>query len=89
MDTKFDQILDFPCDFGYRVMGLAQDDLPQQIEAILDIHASNSYKRLPGVRTSSSGKYNSISYTVHVASKAQIELLYKELHAIDIVKYVL
>lgn len=89
MDTKFDELLDFPCDFGFRIMGLAQDDLPDHVEAVLDIHASDAYKRLPGVRNSSSGKYHSISYTVKVMSKDHIELLYKELSAVDIVKYVL
>ena len=89
MDTKFDEILDFPCDFGFRVMGLAQEDLPDVVNAVLELHASGDYKQLPGVRASSTGKYHSISYTVHVKSKQQIELLYKELSEIDIVRYVL
>jgi len=89
MDTKFDEILEFPCDFGFRIMGLAQKELPQYVESVLDTHVSNDYKRLPGVRKSSTGKYHSISYTVKAQSKEHIELLYKELSAIEIVKYVL
>jgi len=89
MDTKFDELLEFPCDFGFRIMGLAQDDLPEHIETVLDQHVANDYKRLPGLRKSSSGKYHSISYTVKVQNKEQIELLYKELSAVEIVKYVL
>lgn len=89
MDTKFDELLEFPCDFGFRIMGLAQDDLPDHVEAVLDIHVTKAYTRLPGVRKSSTGKYHSISYTVKVQSKEHIELLYKELSAVEIVKYVL
>jgi len=89
MDTKFDELLEFPCDFGFRIMGFAQDDLPEHVAKVLDLHVANAYKLLPGLRKSSSGKYHSISYTVKVQSKEQIELLYKELSAIEIVKYVL
>lgn len=89
MDTKFDEILDFPCDFGFRVMGLAQDQLPDLINQVLELHAPGNYKQLPNIRASSSGKYHSVSYTVRVTDKDHIELLYKELSAIDIVRYVL
>ncbi len=89
MDTKFDELLEFPCDFGFRIMGLAQDDLHEHVEVVLDVHVANAYKRLPGIRKSSTGKYHSISYTVKVQSKEHIESLYKELSAIEIVKYVL
>jgi len=89
MDTKFDELLDFPCDFGFRVMGLAQEELPAVVNCVLELHASGAYKQLSGIRTSSTGKYHSISYTVRVQSKEQIELLYKELSEIDIVRYVL
>lgn len=89
MDTKFDELLDFPCDFGFRVMGLAQEQLPALINEVFEQHVPDDYKQLPNIRTSSSGKYNSVSYTVRVSSKDQIELLYKELSAIDIVRYVL
>ncbi|NRA72557.1 MAG: DUF493 family protein [Gammaproteobacteria bacterium] len=89
MDTKFDEILDFPCDFGFRIMGLAQADLPDVVNVVFEQHIPGDYKQLPKVRVSSSGKYHSISYTVRVVSKDQIELLYKELAALDIVRYVL
>ena len=89
MNTKFDELLDFPCDFGLRIMGLACEELPNVITKVLDQHAKDAYKQLPNIRKSSSGKYHSISYTIRVTSKDQIELLYKELSAIDIVRYVL
>lgn len=89
MDTKFDEILDFPCEFGFRIMGDATDELPVKVNAVLDQMTPNKYKQLPGVRTSSSGKYHSISYSLTVTSKEHIESLYKALSEIDIVRYVL
>ncbi|OIQ46637.1 MAG: hypothetical protein BM565_10725 [Gammaproteobacteria bacterium MedPE] len=89
MDTKFDEILDFPCEFGFRIMGDATDELPVKVEVVLEELTPKAYKRLPGVRTSSSGKYHSISYSLTVTSKDHIESLYKALSSIDIVRYVL
>jgi len=89
MDTKFDEILEFPCEFGFRIMGLASDELPKKINAVLDKETPKQYKQLPGVRVSSTGKYHSISYSLTVSSKEQIEGLYKTLSEIDIVRYVL
>ncbi|NRA61925.1 MAG: DUF493 family protein [Psychrobium sp.] len=89
MDTNFDELLEFPCDFGFRIMGLAQDDLPTKVNDVFDIHVKDNYKQLPGLKVSKTGKYHSISYSVFVADKAQVEALYKELSAIDIVRYVL
>ncbi|PKF55244.1 DUF493 family protein YbeD [Alteromonadales bacterium alter-6D02] len=89
MDTKFDEILDFPCDFGFRIMGLAQDDLPERVNEVLTVQVPGDFKQLPGLRKSKTGKYHSISYTVKVTSKEHIETLYKELSDIDIVRYVL
>lgn len=89
MDTKFDEILEFPCEFGLRIMGLATDQLPVQVNAVLDELTPKSYKQLPGVKASSTGKYHSISYSLTVTSKDHIESLYKALSSIDIVRYVL
>jgi len=89
MDTKFDEILEFPCEFGLRIMGLATDELPTKVNAVLDVATPKQYKQLPGVRISTSGKYHSISYSLTVTSKEQIESLYKTLSDIDIVRYVL
>ena len=89
MDTKFDEILEFPCEFGLRIMGVATDELPVQVNAVLDELTQKKYKQLPGVKASSTGKYHSISYSLTVTSKDHIESLYKALSSIDIVRYVL
>ena len=86
-DTKFDELLEFPCQQTFKIMGLAQDDLQSKIMTVLQKHAPGDYA--PTVKPSSKGTYNSVSVSITCTSKAHMELLYNELSAIDIVKYVL
>lgn len=86
-NTKFDELLEFPCQLTFKVMGLAQDDLPVKIVEVLQQHAPGDYA--PKIKPSSKGTYHSVAVSVTVTSKEHIELLYTELSAIDIVRYVL
>lgn len=87
MQTKFDELLDFPCDFTFKVMGLSSDSLEDQILAVVQQHAPGDYQ--PKKRPSSKGNYISVSVNVVVQSKDHVELLYRELSAIEDVRYVL
>lgn len=87
MQTKFDQLLDFPCDFTFKVMGLATDTLQDEILAVIQQHAPGDYR--PRQRPSSKGNYTSISVSVVVTDKDHVERLYRELSAIEDVRYVL
>lgn len=86
-NTKFDEYLEFPCQFTFKIMGLAQDDLVDKINVVLQQHAPGDYS--PKVKPSSKGTYNSVTVSVKVTSKEHIETIYTELGAIDIVRYVL
>ncbi|MBA3988050.1 DUF493 family protein YbeD [Aliidiomarina maris] len=87
MQTKFDELLDFPCDFTFKVMGLTSPTLQDQIVSVVQQHAPGDYR--PQQRPSSKGNYTSISISVVVTSKDHVETLYRELSAIDDVRYVL
>lgn len=87
MQTKFDELLDFPCNFTFKVMGLATETLQEEIIAVVQKHAPGDYR--PQQRPSSKGNYTSVSVNVLVQSKAQIESLYRELSAIEDVRHVL
>lgn len=86
-NTKFDELLEFPCQLTFKVMGLAQEDLPVKIVEVLQQHAPGDYA--PTIKPSSKGTYHSVAVGVTVTSKEHIELLYTELSKIDIVRYVL
>lgn len=87
-DTRFDEFLEFPCAFNFKVVGLAHDDLVPQVIATVQRHAEAS-DYSPSVKPSSKGTYHSVTVVVTVTSKAHIELLYTELGKLELVRYVM
>ena len=87
MQTKFDELLDFPTVLNFKVMGVACDELPDLIIAELQKHTPGDYS--PKIKPSSKGNYHSVSIAVTVTSKEHIETIYKTLTAIEEVRYVL
>ena len=87
MDTKFDQLLDFPCQQTFKIMGVAHERLPQDVISCLQEHAPGDY--VPKVKPSSKGNYHSISLSVTVTSKDHMETIYTELADLELVREVL
>ncbi|MBG6241131.1 MAG: DUF493 family protein [Candidatus Symbiopectobacterium sp. Dall1.0] len=87
MKTKLNELLEFPCSFTYRVMGLAQPELVDRVLEVVQRHAPGDYS--PLVKQSSKGNYHSVSITITATHIEQVETLYEELGAIDIVRVVL
>jgi putative lipoic acid-binding regulatory protein len=87
MDTNFDQLLDFPCQQTFKIMGIAHERLPQDVISCVQVHAPGDYA--PKVKPSSKGTYHSISLSITVTSKEHMETLYVELAKLELVKVVL
>ena len=51
LNTKFDELLDFPCQFPFKVLGVADETLADQVVAVLQQHAPGDY--LPSIKPSS------------------------------------
>ena len=84
-----ESLIEFPCDFPIKVMGEMRDDFAETI--IAEIH-----KQLPDfdssrveMRASSGGKYISLTCTVHVTSRPQLDNIYRALTAHPLVKITL
>ncbi|MDX3772920.1 DUF493 family protein YbeD [Chromatiaceae bacterium AAb-1] len=87
-NTRFDEYLEFPCLFNFKVLGVAHDSLVDQVMAVIRQHAgAGDYS--PAVKPSTKGNYHSVSVKVTVIDKAHIELLYTELGKLELVRYVL
>lgn len=86
-DTKFDELLDFPCQQTFKVMGVAHEELTIQVISVLQKIAPGDYA--PTVKPSSKGNYHSLSLSVTVTSKEHMELVYNELGQLELVKVVL
>ena len=41
--TRFDELVDFPCHFTFKVMGVATATLPDQVVEVLQEHAPGDY----------------------------------------------
>ena len=87
MDTRFDELLEFPCYQTFKVMGVADEKLPDLVIACLQEHSPGDYN--PTVKPSTKGNYHSVSVSVQVTSKEHMELIYTELAKIELVRVVL
>lgn len=82
-------LLEFPCAFPLKIMGLAQDNLAQEVLAVIHQFATDYDGKNMEMRASSSGKYVSLTCTVNAQSKAQLDNIYRALTSHPLVKVVL
>ncbi|OAT24326.1 DUF493 family protein YbeD [Proteus myxofaciens] len=87
MNTKLNELLEFPCSFTYKVMGHAKPELVDQVVEVIQRHAPGDYT--PSVKPSSKGNYHSVSVTINATHIEQVETLYKELGELELVRMVL
>ncbi len=87
LNTKFDELLEFPCTFAFKVMGIADPQMVQDVIAVIQRHAPGDYA--PKIKPSSKGTYHSLSIPVTVTSKEHIETIYTELNDLELVRYIL
>ncbi|ATM96742.1 proposed lipoate regulatory protein YbeD [Yersinia frederiksenii] len=87
MKTKLNELLEFPCSFTYKVMGIAEPQLVNQVVEVVQRHAPGDYT--PQVKPSSKGNYHSVSITITATHIDQVETLYKELGNLELVRMVL
>lgn len=87
LDTKFDELLEFPCLFNFKVIGATDPKLQDNIVAVAQKFVSGNYA--PTSKQSSKGTYDSITIKVKVQDKDQVEALYSAFGAIPGVMRVL
>lgn len=88
MNTK-ESLIEYPCDFPIKVFGHAQPGFAQAIAEAVLCHAPDFDAASITMRASSSAKYLSLTCTVHVTSREQLDDLYRTLTAHPMVKMVL
>ncbi|MDH2924671.1 hypothetical protein EV693_10890 [Nicoletella semolina] len=86
-DKKLKDLLEFPCDFTFKVVGQNRDGLVEDVINTVQQYAKGDYR--PRESKSSKGTYNSISVDIHAQNIEQIETLYAELAKISGVRMVL
>jgi putative lipoic acid-binding regulatory protein len=79
--SKQETLLEFPCEFPIKAMGLADDDFEALVLSLVRKHAPNLSEAAVRSRDSKGGKYLSVTVTVTATSKEQLDNIYLELTA--------
>lgn len=86
---RIEQLLEFPVDFPLKVMGRRVDDFAQQISDLVRTHVPGFDPATIELRPSSQGNWLSLTLTVRIESRVQLEALYRELGTHPLVRVVL
>jgi hypothetical protein len=87
--TPEETLLEFPCDFPIKVMGVHSDVFAQEIVAIVLNHAPDFVAETVEMRASAGGKYLAVTCTIRAVSRPQLDDLYRALSGHPGVKVVL
>ena len=72
-------LLEFPCKFPVKAMGLDQDDFESLVSSLVLEHACLFAGEGVSTNLSSSGKYLSVTVTIEAHSKDQLDTIYRAL----------
>ena len=84
-----ESLLEFPCDFPLKVMGRQSDRFREEVLRIVESHAGPLDSASIRSRPSRDDTFVSITCTVHVESREQLDALYRELSGHELVMLVL
>lgn len=73
------ELLNFPCEFPLKVMGVVADDFESLVVEMVCRHCNDLKEGAVVTRTSSGGKYMSLTITITAKSRDQLDALYLEL----------
>ncbi len=88
-DQDKQTLIEFPCDFPIKVMGETRDDFAETIIAVIREQLPDFAAGAIEMRASSGGHFISLTCTVHVTSKPQLDDIYRTLTSHPLVKVVL
>ena len=77
--TDEDTIMEFPCQFPIKVMGIASDNFNIIVTNIIKKHVSNLSENSVRSRYSQEGNYVSITVTIEAESRQQLDNIYFDL----------
>ena len=76
-------LLEFPCEFPIKAMGLSCDALEISVIEIVSRHVENLPEGALKMKPSKTGKYTSITITITAHSKDQLDAIYLDLTACE------
>ena len=82
-------LLEFPCDFPVKAMGLTCEEFEIAVIEIINRHVDNLSEGALTMRPSKNGKYTAITITITAHSKQQLDNIYIDLSACEYVSIAL
>jgi len=79
----------FPCEFPIKAMGKTGEDLEIAVMEIVNRHVDDIKEGAVSFNSSKGGKYTSITIAITAQSKAQLDAIYMDLTAHELVLYAL
>ena len=76
-----DSLLEFPCQFPIKIMGLAGEDFDTLVVEIVRRHVTNLDDNAVRAKPSREGKYTAFTITFEAQSQSHLDGLYMELSA--------
>ncbi len=86
---KNEELFEFPCELPIKVMGKTGEDFERLVVDIIRRHSPDFKEEDITQRSSSGGKYTSITITFTAQSRTQLDAVYQELSQHERVKMVL
>lgn len=83
------ELLEFPCAFPIKIMGVAEPDFAQSVIAVVLAHAPDFDPASVELRPSKGGRYLGVTCTIQATSRLQLDALYLALTGHPLVKVVL
>ena len=74
-----DTLLEFPCDFPIKAMGLNTDEFITRLHALLAPHVGELPNQAIHQQLSRNGRYISVTMTIEAQSKQQLDAIYQAL----------
>ncbi|MBD3618765.1 MAG: DUF493 domain-containing protein [Chromatiales bacterium] len=84
MTDETPSLLEFPCDFPIKAMGPQIPEFRARVIEILAAHLEVDEARL-SERPSSNGRYLAITYVARAENQEQLDAIYRELTACELV----
>lgn len=83
MAEENETLLEFPCDFAIKALGLTGEILEVAVSEIVNRHVDDLANDAIKMNASKSAKYTSITVTIRATSKQQIDNIYIDLTACE------
>jgi putative lipoic acid-binding regulatory protein len=81
--SEKETLLEFPCNFPVKAMGLADAGFEARVVELVRIHAPDLGEEAVRSVDSKGGKYLSVTVTVRATSREQLDNIYRELTACE------